>query len=102
MLVWRWKSPVMVIINAIALTDKIMAWILFLSLHFGVISILVPTFSFYHFQSLNQLARVISVLVVSQLTEKADVANGTIKIIIKKIILALKNTTSAFKLILIK
>ena len=72
---------------------------LFSSLHFGVISILVLSFSFYHFLSLNQLACVISVLIVNQLKEKTDVADGTIKIIIINFILALKNATSAFKLI---
>ena len=70
---------------------------LFSSLYFGVISILVSTFLFYHFKSLNQLARVILVLAINQLIEKVDVANDTIKIK-KKIILALKNATLAFKL----
>ena len=56
---------------------------LFLSLHFGVISILVPSFLFYHFQSLIQLKLVILVISVSQQTEIADVANGLIKILIK-------------------
>ena len=74
---------------------------LFSSLYFGVISILVSTFLFYHFKSLNQLARVILVLAINQLIEKVDVANDTIKIK-KKFILALKNATSTFKLILIK
>ena len=37
-------------------------------------------------------------LTITQLTEKVDVANSTIKIIIKKPILALKNATSASKL----
>ena len=41
--------------------------------------------------------RVISVIAVSQLIEKADVADGTIKII-KNFILALKNVTSVSKL----
>ena len=41
---------------------------------------------------------VISVITVSQLTEKTDVADSTVKIIIIKKILALKNATSAFKL----
>ena len=43
-----------------------------------------------------------SVLAVSQLIEKADVTDGTIKIIIIKFILALKNATLASKLILIE
>ena len=55
----------------------------FQSLHFKPISILVPTFSFHHFQSLNQLTRVILVLSVSQQTEIAEVANRLIKILIK-------------------
>ena len=56
---------------------------LFSSLHFGVISILVPTFLFYHFQSIIQLTLVILVISVNQQTEIADVANGLIKILIK-------------------
>ena len=56
---------------------------LFPSLYFGVISILVPTFLFYHFQSLIQLTLVILVLFVSQQTKIANVANGLIKILIK-------------------
>ena len=52
-------------------------------LHFRVISIIVPTFLFYHFQSLIQLMRVILVLSVSQQTEIANVANRLIKILIK-------------------
>ena len=52
-------------------------------LHFRVISIIVPTFLFYHFQSLIQLTRVILVLSVSQQTEIANVANRLIKILIK-------------------
>ena len=55
----------------------------FQSLHFNPISILVPTFSFHHFQSLNQLTRVILVLSVSPQTEIAEVANRLIKILIK-------------------
>ena len=56
---------------------------LFSPLHFRAISILVPTFLFYHFQSLIQLTLVILVLSVSQQMEIADVANGLIKILIK-------------------
>ena len=56
---------------------------LFWSPHFGVISILIPIFIFYHFQSLIQLTLVILVLSVSQQTEMANVANGLIKILIK-------------------
>ena len=56
---------------------------LFSSLHFRVISILVPTFLFYYFLSLIQLTLVILVLSISQQTEIADVANGLIKILIK-------------------
>ena len=56
---------------------------LFSSLHFGVISILVPTFLFYHFLSLIQLTLVILVLFLNQQTKIADVVNGLIKILIK-------------------
>ena len=56
---------------------------LFLSLHLGVVSILVPTFLFYQFQSLIQLTLVILVLSVSQQTKMANVANRPIKILIK-------------------
>ena len=55
----------------------------FSSLHFGVISILVSTFVFYHFQSPIQLTRVILVIFISQQMEIADVANRLIKILIK-------------------
>ena len=68
--------------------------------HFGVNALLVPifctfsilviTFYFYHFQSLNQLTPDIQVFSVTQLTAKANVANGgtvnanvSIKIILK-------------------
>ena len=51
----------------------------FSPLYFGVISILVPTFLFYHFLFINQLTRVILVISVSQQTEITDVANGTLK-----------------------
>ena len=56
---------------------------LFSSLHLGVVSILVPTFIFYQFQSLIQLTLVILVFSVNQQMEMADVANGLIKILIK-------------------
>ena len=52
-------------------------------LHLGVVSILVPTFLFYQFQSLIQLTLVILVLSISQQTKMADVANRLIKILIK-------------------
>ena len=47
----------------------------FWSLYFELISILVLTFYFYHFESLNQLTRDIYVLTVSQLKGKAKVAD---------------------------
>ena len=56
---------------------------LFSSLHLGVVSILVPTFLFYQFQSLIQLTVVILVLSVSQQTKMADMTNELIKILIK-------------------
>ena len=56
---------------------------LFSFLHLGVVSILVPTFLFYQFQSLIQLTLVILVLSVNQQTEMANVANRLIKILIK-------------------
>ena len=59
---------------------------------FCTFSILVLTFYFYHFQSLNQLTPDIQVLSVTQPMTKADVANGgtvntnvSIKIILKMI-----------------
>ena len=50
---------------------------------FQLFSILVPTFPFHHFQSLNQLTRVILVLSVSQQTEITEMTNGGIKILLK-------------------
>ena len=55
---------------------------LFSSLHFGIVFILVHTFLFYQFQFIIQLTLVILVLSVSQQMEIADVANGLIKILI--------------------
>ena len=52
-------------------------------LQFDPISILAPTFSFHHFQSLNQLTCVIFVISVSQHMEISDVADGGIKISLK-------------------
>ena len=49
---------------------------LYISKELGVNALFVPTFLFYHFQSLIQLTLVIFVLSVTQLVEKADVANG--------------------------
>ena len=46
-------------------------------------SILVPTFLFHHFQSLNQLTHVILVIFVSQLMEITELTNREIKILLK-------------------
>ena len=45
--------------------------------------ILVLTFSFHYFQSLNQLTHVISVFSISQQMEITVVTNGNIKILLK-------------------
>ena len=58
---------------------------LLVPIFFDHISILVFTFSFHHFYSLNQLMLVILVISISQQTEKADMAVVGIKILLKKL-----------------
>ena len=75
-----------------------MAKTTFSSLHFHAIHTLVHIFYFHCFYSLFRKTPSILVISVNALTVKSYVVDRTIKIIIKKFILALKNATSAFKL----
>ena len=59
--------------------------VLLVPIFFDHISILVLTFSFHHFYSLNQLTLVILVISIGQQMEKADVAVVGIKILLKKL-----------------
>ena len=61
-------------------------------------STLVPIFFFHRFYSISWKMHLVLVLSISALTAKSYVADGTIKIIIKFFILALKNAMSASKL----
>ena len=63
-----------------------------------MIPILVPIFYFYRLNSLFRKAPSILILSISALMAKSYMVDGTIKIIIKNFILALKNATSASKL----